>query len=271
MRIIHDLAIKPPTDKISIHKDEIETQHNALGIDKKGVFIGIPTYDGTVHVALAMALLNNIKNLEKAGYKVNVSTAGHCHVTTSRNELSWAFLMSDCDSLIMIDSDEWCEDGAFVKLMEHDVDLVCGVCPRKVEPITFSTARTYIDLNTNRLIMDPDTLLVQLEAAPTGLIRIKRRVFDIIGREMGKELAYEELGQKRMDYFEMVRRGGMRWGEDYAFSHKWNAMGGACWARPDISFKHFGQKCFEGNFAEYITSNTLPDGSVNPIPESKVA
>ncbi len=218
----------------------------------KKVFIAIPAYDGKMCVATAMSLISNINTLHAKGHLADVkSEEGNCYITTARNSLVRMFLESNCTDLIFVDTDMWFEDMAMLKLLQWDKDIVCGVYPKKKDKEEF-TARVLINTETNKLLRDATNPLVELDAGPTGLMRIKREVLETLIAKR-PELEYiSDDGKKNYDLFECVRKDGTWWGEDYAFCHKAKGLGFKIWAEPDIDFCHIGTKIWRGNFKQHI-------------------
>lgn len=216
-------------------------------------------------VATTMSLVANVNELHSAGIKVELrSEEGNCYITTARNSLVKMFLESECTDMIFVDTDMWFEDKAILKLMQWDKDIVCGVYPKKKDVEEY-TARTYIDLETNKLLIDPVTGLIELDAGPTGLMRIQRQVLVKLV-EKNPQLKYVgDNGVAHYDLFECFRDGDTWWGEDYAFCHKAKKQGFRIWAEPRIDFCHIGTKIWRGNFQKYIDKQADGQGGVKNV------
>lgn len=216
------------------------------------VFIAIPAYDGKMAVGTAMALISNINELHAAGIKAQVkSEEGNCYITTARNSLTRMFLETDCTELIFVDTDMWFEDKAMLKILQWDKDIVCGVYPKKKDEPDY-TARPFINDETGKLISDPLNGLIELDAGPTGLMRIKREVIEtLIKKNPHLEYATND-GKQEFDLFECVLKDKVWWGEDYAFCHKAREQGFRIFAEADIEFCHIGNKKWYGNFKKHI-------------------
>ncbi len=60
------------------------------------------------------------------------------------------------------------------------------------------------------------------------------------------------------EYFDVFQTGigldGKWWGEDYAFCHKWQALGGQIWIDPDILFTHSGRNSWTASLAGTLSN-----------------
>ena len=170
------------------------------------------------------------------------------YIDRSRNFCVNLFLDSDCSDIVFIDSDLGFEDDAISKLIEHDKDIVAGAYRYKKSDIEYTVS---LDFSRNNNCKEEETGLVYVERAPTGLMRIKRKVFE----DMIEKYNMKTDERNMYSFFEtgMIFQNDNNWyGEDVAFCKKWTDAGGEIMVAPDITFTHIGTQEFEGNLHEYL-------------------
>lgn len=217
------------------------------------IYIGIPAYDSKVHALCMASIFNNIKELEKAGHEVTFSfQLGDPYIDQARNHIVHAFLETDFTDLIMVDTDLAFDNDAMLKLMRNDVGVVGGVYPYRSE--TKNGYPAIIKTDENRYpVTDYEKGLVECEFIPTGLIRIKRNVFEAIT---------EKYPERRDDTGEMkffttgqlfLSEGDSRWwGEDVYFCKMCNMLGIKVYCEPMINMVHIGTLHKKGHYGEFL-------------------
>ena len=237
---------------------------------RRSVFLATPAYDGNVNACMALSLMHGARLLADHDYEVKwLAHIGSCYLPVARNKMVRAFLESGFTDMIMIDADVQFDPVGLLKLMAYDVDIVGGTYPYKQEeggwPIWLKG-----DEN-GKPIVDPITYLVEANGIPTGFMRIRRHVFDVMKEKLGdEELLVDELnpdGTKKADgtyynFFDTGKEKNLWWGEDYAFCKRWRALGGRVWLCPDINFAHHGMKQYKGNF--YADCSRKDDQDAKP-------
>lgn len=220
------------------------------------VHICTPAYGGMMMTRYHQSFIKTIQELGRLGVDWEEQvTEGESLIPRARNGMVAKFLADPAAThLVFIDGDiEW-EAGDFVRLLAHDVDVVCGLYPKKVLPIEFAVHLLFDE--HGRAERDEVTGRVEIRHAATGFLCIKREAFvelinsgriDKIERAHGvpdNELPYY------YDFFENGVFGGVYLSEDYGFCHHWRAIGGRVWADPAIRLGHRGMYTFRGDPAE---------------------
>jgi hypothetical protein len=195
---------------------------------------------------------------------------GCCYPEISRNMLIDTFLKGDYTDAIFIDTDVQWVPGAASKMLAHDVDLVAGIYPYKVNEEKYPVQ--YEKDDDGRPIVDPNNGLVLGSLLPTGFMRIRRNVFETMIEKLGDDLIIEdhkdpENVKTYYSFFDTPKIGKTKWGEDLHFCNVWRELGGQVWIDPDITFYHHGLKAFKGNFHEFLRK--LPNGGGPPEKEWK--
>lgn len=225
----------------------------------KNVYLAMPTYSGQPRAETFHALLNEVREMERRGWSVRVKfKVGDSMIFHARNMfVADVIAQPEVTDLVMIDDDVDWETGALIRLLQHPVDMVCGVYPKRQEKLEFpckSMPGAWPDANG----------LMEMRMVPTGFLRITR---DVLVRmvERYPERAYRETalpgGKAWALFFNELRvdsdhpaEGGLLdlWGEDFAFCRLWTDMGGKIYADTLLEFQHIGKHAFKGCYAEHI-------------------
>jgi hypothetical protein len=202
-------------------------------------------------VIVTHCLKDSFDDLRKAGieYEFN-SICGSSILPAARNMAVTEFLKSDCTDLVMLDDDIGWEVGALTRLAKHPVDVVGGIYPAKLDPETYLVRWDYAK---PMLVGDPVTGLLEMEAVPTGFLKISRKCLEAM-REHYKELAYHDDSLKETSHalFDFELRDHRYWGEDFTFCRRWREIGGKVWCDPEMTFFHVGRKTFKGHLGNWL-------------------
>jgi hypothetical protein len=72
-------------------------------------------------------------------------------------------------------------------------------------------------------------------------------------RKAHPELLYGNKDKPHLDLFNHGAHEGLWWGEDYAFSRRWTALGEEIWVVPDLELTHHGKtEAFPGNYHKFL-------------------
>lgn len=226
----------------------------------KKIFLAVPVGSGTITYDCAESILRNTHILRDNGIEVvPYFKPSHIYVDRERNLCIKAFLESDCNEMVFIDSDVSFEDNSLLKLLKHDKDIVGGVYPfRKDNEDDYPVV---IRFNEQNNCKEEETGLVYADMIPTGFMRIQRRVFDRI-LEDSSDKSYSVV-KDHEGVYTFFRTGilfpddNTWYGEDVAFCKKWRMMGGELFVEPRITFYHTGMKQFKGNYHEHLMGRTI--------------
>jgi hypothetical protein len=231
-------------------------------IDSKKIFISVPAYDSKIYVYGMFSMYNNVSLLEKAGYKVIFhAQLGCCYLDQTRNKIVDKFLSSDCEYLIMVDTDLAFDANAMIKLILADKEIVAGAYPyRSADQEGFPIS---IKLDENRIpIGDREKCLLECSFVPTGLMCIKRSVFEILIKEYPDLI--DTKGERQ--FFQtgiLFAKEGNRdyFGEDVYFCEICKRAGIKIWCEPNIGMVHIGELHKKGNYDQYL--RTIGTANVN--------
>lgn len=220
------------------------------------VCLAIPSY-GNPSPGFVFALAASIRELEKQDISYYLlMLSGHCHVDDARNSLVKAFLDTESRYLMFIDTDLSWHPPDLIKLIRYDRDMVAGVYPKKKDDTEFPCR-----LLPGENHADSDGLL-EVEAVPTGFLKIKRWVLEKIPHQSFLETDDEYAPL----LFERTIVGNRRFSGDYSFCHKFRAIGGKIYIDPEIRFDHIGDTVWQGCYGSYLRSeNGLPLKGISDI------
>lgn len=215
------------------------------------VFLATPSYDGKVSQVYTISLARSIAALKDAGIGVTYCLlGGNCHVDDARNGLVREFLDTDCTDLVFLDADIGWRACDLVELVRHDALIVGGVYPKKGDTEDYPV---YVAPGT---VLTPNEAgLVEVEALPTGFLRISRKailsLLETHGQRKYKGQNWKEGDSIYTILFERTWEDGVRWSGDYAFCRKWIESGGQLFVDPRFYFVHEGSQEWGGSLGDF--------------------
>jgi hypothetical protein len=230
------------------------------------VMFAVPTYKGIDCPPLVKSLAETFELLKKNGIEPVLEVVAGCsYVQVARNELTKAFLESDCDKIFFVDEDISWDPQAALDIVQSGKPFIGGVYPVK-SGYTADAPFMVILKCAEETGWVPFCEGPYLLASRTvgGFTCVERSVFEKI-QEAYPDLAFEQYDGdnppiQKFDFFPQGVRN-HRWvGEDYAFCDLWAAgLGGEIFIVPDITFGHHNKgRSQYGNLWRYIKQ--LPGG-----------
>lgn len=222
---------------------------------KRHIWIAIPAYTGTIHMATFRAITSDVMRFAQRGDTVQLQEVTGCAIIAdARNHLVAQFLASPATHMVFVDWDVAWENGGMLRLVDHGVDLVAGIYPKRSDPIKF-------DLRTEKegkehLRIDPKTGLMDVLGVATGFMCMSRAMLEKMTEHYRPSLEYrckKSPGERAVGLFDTYRtKDGDKLGEDYSFCQRWVDMGGKVWLDPQIQMGHIGPKMFAGEFGKWV-------------------
>ena len=218
-----------------------------------GVLIATPCYGGMVTTRYCISAIFTGQELARRGLRWGwATTESESLVQRARNGLAAKMLADQSNThLVFIDADiEW-QPRDVIRLLAHDVDVVCGVYPKKMFPIDYAFLPVIDERGWST--QDPRTGAIEIANAATGFLCIKRGVFERMAdaypslKYRLRETESEDEIRWTYNFFDCFVDDGILWSEDYGFSRRWRALGGRIWLDPAIRLNHIGSTTYEGD------------------------
>jgi len=243
---------------------------------KPKIMLGTPMYGGMCTGFFMQSVCGFIKACNDLGWGVaNCFVFNESLIQRARNAITHEFLKSDCTHLLFIDADIRFRPGDIVAMVEADVDILCGIYPKKeinwhmveravklgvpVEQLKLHTASFVLNLlDDQKEITIPQNQPFEILAGGTGCMLIKREVFATLAPRMPtytndvNDLGGSIKNDKIVEYFGLSidPASNRLLSEDYHFCFAYIAAGGKVHAAPWVKLAHVGTYIFEGGMVE---------------------
>lgn len=239
------------------------------------IFIATPMFGGQCNYMYMISLINLLTALGQNGIPAQFEIAANeSLITKARNILVEGFLKSQATHLLFIDADLGFQAQDVIRMIQADKDIIGGQYAKKkinwdvvkavvqnrpdipspainacVAESTFKPIGESLTFNIN----EP----VEVESIATGLMLVKREVFEKMAREM-PEIEIISGGSETMDpktmtritdqhrkahaYFDVSIDPATRnyTSEDFTFCKRWRGLGGQIYLAPWTKTVHVG-------------------------------
>lgn len=184
-------------------------------------------------------------------------------VGRNRNRACADFLASECDEMLMIDTDIVFNASHVDSILSHKVPLVYGMYPKKQAKLELCLC-TMLDY-----VEDPTAILVEVRRAGSGFVKIHRSLLEMMKEENGGPCRrYTNHGRPEWDFwrvgvFDMpfAIHDGEYLSEDWSFCETARAMGVPVLVDQQIQLRH------EGTAIYPLTSSLSPEPTPDVPPE----
>ena len=214
----------------------------------------MPCYD-SVKVGTMVSIIKLIQQLAKSGISVGINTIKGPLIHQSRNYLTSLFMVSPYTHLLFIDSDVEFQPEAVLRMLVAKKDIICT--PYRVKSEDTSKSIYTVDFVKPMIL---ENGLIEIKAGPTGLMLIKKEVFEKIIKNFPelkiKNPVLPNPGKDHdyyYNYFDFKFDKGYSVGEDVAFCQLARAAGFKIFANTESWTKHHGSWTWEGKFGEALT------------------
>ena len=189
------------------------------------------------------------------GHQMVIRT-GSPYISCARAEMLRLALDTDAEAFVFLDHDVSFRPQDLVTLIKTEGDVVAGTYRfKQAEERYMGTLRSSPD---NRPVVRVSDGAIRAEWVPAGFLRITREAVRRFMRAH-PELLFGHPEKPSVDLFNHGAHEGLWWGEDYAFSRRWNALG-EIWLVPNMQIDHHSaDEVFPGNFHEFLMA--CPGGS----------
>jgi len=224
---------------------------------KPSVFIAMPCYD-SVTINTMLSIFKLVQKLGQSKVEVGINTMKSPLIHQARNYLTSVFLTTEYTHLLFIDADVQFEPEAVLRMLVADKDVVCT--PYRVKNPDINKPAYTVKFPDPKVVPILPGGLVEIEAGPTGLMLIHRRVFEKIIKnsphlkiknEVNQGLVSTEASHKfYYNFFDFAFEDGYTYGEDVSFCNLARKQGLKLYANIESPTAHHGSFAWKGTFGE---------------------
>ena len=229
--------------------------------DKPSVFIAMPCYD-SVKINTMLSIFQLINKLGQSKVEVGINTMKSPLIHQARNYLTSVFLTTEYTHLLFIDSDVEFGPEAGLRMLVADKDIV--TTPYRVKDERIDQPRYTVKFPDPKAVPILPGGLVEIEAGPTGLMLIHRRVFEKIIKNRpnlkiknSANQALKETEKSHSNYynfFDFAFEDGYTYGEDVSFCKLARKEGFKLYATTTSITAHRGEYAWVGKFGDSLKS-----------------
>jgi len=218
----------------------------------------MPCYD-SVKINSMLSVIKLIQQLSKSGIEAGIHTMKSPLIHQARNYLTSVFLTTEYQYLLFVDSDVEFGPEAVIRMMVAKKNIVCT--PYRVKSPEIDKDIYTVEFKDPKNILVLAEGLVEIEAGPTGLMLIDRKVFEKIIKNRPdlkiKNQATPTAGKSHDFYYNFFDFGfndGYAMGEDVSFCRLARANDFKIYANIESSTTHHGSFAWKGTFGESMKS-----------------
>ena len=224
---------------------------------KPSLFIAMPCYD-SVKINTMLSIFKMIQLLGNGGIEVGINTMKSPLIHQSRNYLTSVFLTTQYTHLLFIDSDVEFEPEAVLRMVMAKKDIICT--PYRAKNPNLNEHTYTVKFPDPKVIPMLPGGLVEIDAGPTGLMLIHRRVFEkIIKNRPDLKIKNRVNPGIKEDakshgfyylFFDFAFDDGYTMGEDLSFCKLARKNGIKLYANIDSMTAHRGEYAWSGKFSD---------------------
>ena len=226
---------------------------------KPSVYIAMPCYD-SVKINTMLSIFQLIQHLGTSKVEVGMNTMKSPLIHQARNYLTSVFLTTEYQYMLFVDSDVEFEPEAVMRMMVAKKNIVCT--PYRVKAPQLDKHIYTVEFKDPKNILVLAEGLVEIEAGPTGLMLIHRRVFEKIIKNRpdlkiknSANQALKETDKSHSYYynfFDFAFEDGYTWGEDVSFCKLARKEGFKLYANTESMTAHRGEYAWVGKFKDSL-------------------
>ena len=228
---------------------------------KSSICIAMPCYD-SVKINTMLSIFQLIQLLGKVKMEVGINTMKSPLIHQARNYLTAVFLTTEYSHLLFIDADVEFDPEAVLRMLMAKKDIICT--PYRAKNPNLNNHTYTVKFPDPKVIPILPGGLVEIEAGPTGLMLIDRKVFEKIikNRPDLKIKNRVNPGIKEDEkshgfyhlFFDFAFEDGYTMGEDLSFCKLARKNGFKLFATTDSMTAHRGEYAWAGKFGDSLKS-----------------
>ena len=223
---------------------------------KPTIFIAMPCYD-SVKINTMLSVIKLVQQLGKSGIEVGIHTMKSPLIHQARNYLTSVFLTTEYQYLLFIDSDVEFDPESVLKMLIAKKNIVCT--PYRVKSADLNQHLYTVEFKDPKNILILAGGLVEIEAGPTGLMLIDRKVFEKIIKNhhdlkiINKATPHADKSHTfYYNFFDFGFSDGYSMGEDVSFCKLARGNDFQIYANTESTTTHHGSYAWEGKFGESL-------------------
>ena len=230
---------------------------------KPSLFIAMPCYD-SVKINTMLSIFQLVQQLGKSGVEVGINTMKSPLIHQARNYLTSVFLTTNYTHLLFIDSDVEFQPDAVLHMLIAKKDIVCT--PYRAKNPDLNNHTYTVQFPDPKVVPILPGGLVEIEAGPTGIMLIDRKVFEKIIKNRPdlkiKNSANQALTETEKshsfyyNFFDFAFEDGYTYGEDLSFCKLARANGIKLYANTNSPTAHRGEYAWVGKFGDSLKAIT---------------
>ena len=216
----------------------------------------MPCYD-SVKINTMLSVFKLIQHLGKSKIEVGINTMKSPLIHQARNYLTSVFLTTQYTHMLFIDSDVEFGPEAGLRMLVADKDIICT--PYRVKNDNVDQSLYTVKFPDPKVVPILPGKLVEIEAGPTGLMLIHRRVFEkIIKNHHNLKIinpATPDAGKSHefyYNFFDFAFEEGYAMGEDVSFCRLARGNGFKLYANTASPTAHHGSYSWVGKFGDSL-------------------
>jgi hypothetical protein len=224
--------------------------------EKPTLYIAMPCYD-SVKVNTMLSVIKLVQQLSKSGINLGINTMRSPLIHQARNYLTSIFLTTQYQYLLFIDSDVEFEPEAVAKMLVAKKEIICT--PYRVKAPQLDKHIYTVEFKDPKNISILPGGLVELEAGPTGLMLIDRKVFEKIMKNHPElkitNPAIPNAGKSHefyYNFFDFGFKDGYAMGEDISFCRLARRNDFKIYANTESTTAHHGSWAWKGKFGDSL-------------------
>ena len=204
-----------------------------------------------------LSLIKLVQQLSRSGIEVGMNTMKSPLIHQARNYLTSVFLTTQYQYLLFIDSDVEFEPEAILRMLVAKKEIICT--PYRVKAEQLDKHIYTVEFKDPKHVPFLPGGLVEIEAGPTGLMLIDRKVFEKIIKNYPhlkiKNKATPTADKSHEFYYNFFDFGfneGYSTGEDISFCRLARKNDFKIYANTESRTQHHGSYAWEGKFKESL-------------------
>jgi hypothetical protein len=217
------------------------------------VMLATPSGDGTYESVFVNAIRLTEMYVKQYGGQFRFAEMLHCSdIAVARARIVGSFRGSTATHLFLADSDQGWRPEDFIRTLMSGRDFIAAAGVRKVSPASFAVNVTDDFGRPVPLQVDSERGYIRASGVGLAFACLSRKCVERMV-EAYPDLAFDAAeGRQEHALFNPIVVNRRYLGEDYAWCHRWRAIGGDIWVDPTINLDHVGKATWSGAWLDQL-------------------